>query len=169
MVAEAYLLDSGAAGIASHQGHRLHQEVRALLDSIGDDAVFISAVSVAESEYGLNLNPLPDRVQRDIRSVMASYQVLPIDRNTALVYGKIRAVLFNAYAPRDARNRIGTRYLEDLRERTSAKDLGIQENDLWIVSAAVQFNLVFVTADNAGGMRRIIEAANYSHRTLFLS
>ena len=47
--------------------------------------------------------------------------------------------------------------------------MGIQENDLWIVSTAVQYNLVFVTDDRRGGMRNIIEKANYSHRTQFWS
>ena len=163
------MLDSGIAGIAGYQGHRLHKKVRAWLDGIGDDPVFVSAVSVAESEYGLNLNPLPPSAQQEIRKVMASYQVLPIDHHTARVYGRIRATLFNAYAPRDNRSRISTRYVEDLRERTSGKELGIQENDLWIVSTAVQYNLAFVTADTAGGMRNVVDAANYTHRTHFIS
>ena len=59
-----------------------------------------SVVSIAESEYGLNLNPLPADIQQNIRNMMASYQVLPIDHHTARIYGRIRATLFNAYAPR---------------------------------------------------------------------
>ena len=163
------MLDSGVAGIAGYQGHRLHRKVRAWLDSLGDAPVFVSAVSVAESEYGLNLNPLPTHIQQDIRRVMASYQVLPIDHHTARVYGRIRATLFNAYAPRGNRNQITTRYVEQLRERTSGIELGIQENDLWVVSVAVQYNMVFATADNAGGMHNVVNAANHTHRTHFFS
>ena len=169
MAEEAYLLDSGIAGIAGYQGHPLHEQVRAWLDGLGDETVFVSVVSIAESEYGLNLNPLPAEIQQTIRSMMASYQVLPIDHHTARVYGRIRATLFNAYAPRDRRNRISTRYVVDLRERTSDRQLGIQESDLWIVSVAVQYNMVFATADNAGGMRRVVDAANHSARTKFFS
>ena len=167
MVEEAYLLDTTIASIAGYEGHRLHEAVRAWLDGLQDDVVFISAVSVAESEYGLNLNPMDPQEQQDIRSAIGTYQVLPIDHHTARVYGHIRAALFKAYAPRDYRNKITSRYIEDLREPTTGKELGIQENDLWIVSVAVQYNMVFVTADGRGGMRKIVEEANYTDRTEF--
>ena len=100
---------------------------------------------------------------------MGTYQVLPIDQHTAQIYGRIRASLFNAFAPRDNRNRVARAYVEDLRERTSGKELGIQENDLWIVSTAIQYNLMFVTDDRRGGMRNIVAKANYTRRTQFWS
>ena len=167
MAEEAYLLDTSIASAAGYEGHRLHEKVRAWLDGLGDAAVFVSAVSLAESEYGLSLYPLEAHIQQDIRRAMETYQVLPIDHHTSRIYGPIRAGLFNAYAPRNHRNRIASRYVEDLRERTSGKELGIQENDLWIVGVAVQYNLVFVTADGGGGMRNIVDEANYTHRTQY--
>ena len=167
MVQEAYLLDTSIVSIAGYEGDARHMGVREWLDGFENDVVFISAVSIAESEYGLNLNPLDAQSQQDIRSAIGAYQVLPIDRHTAGVYGPIRAALFRKYAPRDYRNRISTRYVEDLREPTTGKELGIQENDLWIVSVAVQYNMVFVTADGSGGMRNIVDEANYVHRTRF--
>ena len=54
------------------------------------------------------------------------------------------------------------KYVEDIIDRTTGKELGIQENDLWILSVAVQYNLVFVTNDR---MIRAIEATRYSDRT----
>ena len=167
MAQEAYLLDTSIASIAGYEGDERHAGVREWLDGLQDDAVYISAVSVAESEYGLNLNPLDAQAQQDIRSAIGTYQVLPIDHHTARVYGSTRAALFKAYSPRDYRNRITARYIEDLREPTSGRELGIQENDLWIVSVAVQYNMVFVTADGRGGMRNIVGQANYAHRTRF--
>ena len=169
MAEEAYLLDTNIASAASYEGDRLHEKVRAWLDGLGDAAVFISAVSLAECEYGLNVHSLESHVQQSIREAMAAYQVLPIDPDTSRIYGRIRAALFAAYAPRNRRNRIASRYVEDLRERTSGKELGIQENDLWIVSIAIAYNLIFVTGDRQGGMRKIIDAANYNHRTRFWS
>ena len=167
MANEAYLLDTNIANAPGHEGHRLHREVRAWLDGIEDEAVFVSAVSLAECEYGLNIFPLSAEVQLEMRALMATYRVLPIDHHTAEIYGKIRASLFNAYAPRDRRNRVAKSYIEDLRERTTGKELQIQENDLWIVSTAIQYNLVFVTDDRGGGMRNIVEQANYGDRTKF--
>jgi len=57
--------------------------------------------------------------------------------------------------------------IEDLIEPTTGRELGIDENDLWIVSTAVECNLVFITRDQKGSMKRIIEAANYASRTLY--
>ena len=59
------------------------------------------------------------------------------------------------------------KHVEDLVEPTTGKELGIDENDLWIVSTAVEYNLVFITQDQKGSMRRIIEAAGYASRTLY--
>ena len=167
MAKEAYLLDTSIASVASYEGHRLHKEVRVWLDELEDDAVFISAISLAECEYGLKLTNLGSNRNLDIRKAMAMYIALPVNHHTAPIYGKIRATLFNLHAPRDRRNRIASRYVEDLREPTSGKELGIQENDLWIVSVAVQYNLVFVTSDGGGGMRNVVRCAAYDHRTQF--
>ncbi len=164
---DGYLLDTNITSRAFYEGSKQHKPIRSRLASLGDDPVFISAVSLAETEYGLKVFPLDKQMQRDIRSAMATYKVLPIDHHTAEIYGKIRASLFSAYAPRDRRNRIASHYADDLREVTTGKELGIQENDLWIVSVAVEYNLMFVTTDKAGGMRKIVDAANYAHRTQF--
>ena len=167
MTLEGYLLDTNMARSACHKGSKPHERVRAWLGTLGDDPVFISAVSLAESEYGLELVQLPAQMKLGIRSAMATYTILPIDRHTAEIYGRVRAILFNSHAPRKQRDKVGTRYAEDLREFTSGKELGIQENDLWIVSVAVAYNLVFVTEDRAGGMGRIVDAANYTNRTQY--
>lgn len=98
---------------------------------------------------------------------MAQYECLDIDCNTSEPYSDIRASLFKKYSPRDRRNRLIMKRIEDLVEPTTGKELGIDENDLWIVSTAVEYNLVFITRDQKGSMRRIVEAANYTLRTLF--
>ena len=169
MTTEGYLLDTNIASWACHQGSTPHARVRARVDGLGDDVAFISAVSLAEVEYGLSLVPSGVQEPANFRRATDMYKVLPIDRHTAEVYGSIRADLFRAYAPRDRRDRFASRYVEDLRERTSGKELGIQENDLWIVSVAVEYNLIFVTGDRGGGMKTIVEVANYAHRTQFWS
>lgn len=167
MASESYLLDTSVATAAWYQRDPRHDAVRDWLEEAGSDTVFISAVSIAESEYGLNVGSADSTVQHQVREARDSFKVLDIDRHTAKTYGKIRGFLFNSYAPRNSRNRIASRYAEDLRERTSGKELGIQENDLWIVSVAVRYNMILVTADRKGGMRRIVQAAQYGHRTKY--
>jgi len=127
--------------------------------------VYVSVVSIAEVEYGLRIAPSIDaQRQSTVRSAMTSFEVLHIDHHTAEEYAKIRANLFRTHSPRNSRGRLTQKHVEDLVDRTTGKELGIQENDLWIVSVAIQYNLIFVTNDR---MHRVIDAAKYSERTEF--
>ena len=127
--------------------------------------VYVAAVSIAEVEYGLLTAPNIDAPRQSIvRDAMSSYSVLDVDRHTAKTYAEIRARLFQRHSPRDLRGRLTRKYVEDLREPTTGKELGIQENDLWIISVAVQHNLIFVTGDR---MCRLVSAAQYYERTEF--
>ncbi len=156
-------MDTNIASAAWDYGAPNHRYVRQRLGELGDAPVSVAAVSIAEVEYGLQTAPLIDtQRQAAVRSAMASYHVLDVDRHTAEIYAEIRADLFRTHSPRKGRGRLTRRYVEDLVDRTTGKQLGIQENDLWIVSVAVQYNLIFVTNDK---MRRVIEAAKYSERT----
>ncbi len=169
MAVNGYLFDTSFASAATYKKHIFHKKARDFLDDLDkDDSLWISIVSLAEIEYGLNIKTLPSNAVRNIRKLLAEYTPLATDRQTAIVYGKIRADLFDRFAPRKTRNKIATKYVEDLRESTTGKALGIQENDLWIVSVAVRYNLVFVTVDSGGGMQNIVDVANYNHQTTFL-
>ena len=163
---EGYLLDTNIATPAWDRRHERHCAVRERLAGLRTDLVFVSIVSVGEVEYGLSASSAIDVARHEqMRRAMNDYTLLELDRHSAATYGGIKARLFLKYAPRDRRRGMGTRYVEDLRESVTGKELGIQENDLWIVSAAKTHNLVFVTRDRRGPMRRVVEAAEYSERT----
>ena len=160
---EGYLLDTNIASASWDYGAPSHGCVRQRLEALGDALVYVAAVSIAEVEYGLQIAPAIDaQRQSTARNAMASYEVLHIDQHTAQTYAEIRANLFRTYAPRKRRGRLTQKYVEDLTDRTTGKQLGIQENDLWIMSVAVQYNLILVTNDR---MPRVVEAARYSDRT----
>lgn len=130
--------------------------------------MFVCAITVGEIEYGLGVSPAMDGSRHvAVRGAMAGYEVLPIDHHTGRTYGDIRAALFARYAPRDSRGRMTKKVPEDLIEATTGKALGIQENDLWIVSVAVQYDVKLITGDRAEGMRRVLTAANYVQRAEF--
>lgn len=141
--------------------------MRNRIAALGDARVFLSPISIAEAEYGMAVANMDKENRRNIRSALAQYILLDLDRHTARQYGEVRARLFHKYAPRNNRQRFATKYIEDLREPTTGKELGIQESDLWIVSVAVRYNVVLLTADKAGGMRNIVDAANHVNRTQF--
>ena len=96
MAEEAYLLDTSIASIAGYEGDPRHASVREWLNGLQDDVVYISAVTIAECEYGLSLNPMDAHSQQEIRRAIRTFQVMPVDRHTAEVYGPARTfVLFN--------------------------------------------------------------------------
>ncbi len=167
---EGYLLDTNIASAATYEPNERHRAVREWLATIGDAPVFVSTVTVGEIRYGMDLaRAQPERARAPIRDpVLAGYTLLPIDEQTARVWGQFRANIFDKYAPRSGRKGARARSLAGLVDRTSDVELGIQENDLWIVSAAVANGLILVTGDSAAGMRRIVDVADYKKRTIFL-
>ena len=167
---DGYLLDTNMVSAATYEPNSRHEQVRAWLARREGALIFISTVTIGEIRYGESLaRAQPDRARATISDpALADFTVLDIDAHTARLWGAYRATIFDKYAPRDRRGRVRTRSLAGLVDRTTDTDLGIQENDLWIVSAAVAHGLVFVTTDKAGGMRRVVDAANYEERTIFL-
>lgn len=165
---EGYLLDTPVASWLWDGDNSHHAAARAKVEALGDAPFFVCAITVGEVSYGLGVSPAIDPARHAlVRKNLIDFEVLSIDRHTADVYGQIRATLFAKYSPRDSRGRMRMKAPEDLIEATTGKTLGIQENDLWIVSVAVQYDLRLVTGDQAGGMQRVLAAANYLHRAEF--
>lgn len=156
---DAYLLDTSIATIAWNSSHKQYLFVREKLAALGGDSISVSAISVAEVLYGQDVQPYPDIEHfQTVHEAMRKYKLRNVDQHTAEYYAKIRGELFRRHAPRDNRDRLKKRIQpEDLVDRTTARELGIQENDLWIVSIAVQYDLVFITRDKK--IKRILEIA----------
>ena len=164
---EACLLDTPLASAILDARSSRHTITRERLDTL-DAYIYLPAIALAEIEYGLAISPQIDETRHAlVRNAMAMFTVMDVDRHTAPIYGQVKADLFMKYAPRAVRRSIRTKYVEDLCDLVSGKELGIQENDLWIVSIAIQYNLLLLTSDSAGGMRRVVETAGYEHRTQF--
>ena len=164
-VTEGYLLDTNIASASWDLRAPRHNDVRQRLENLEDHLVYVAAVSIAEVEYGLQVAPAIDSERQSaVRNAMGSFNILGITEHTARTYAHVRANLFRAHSPRNRRGRLIQKQVEDLVESTTGRELGIQENDLWIVSSAVEQNLIFVTNDR---MERVIEAAQYSERTEF--
>jgi tRNA(fMet)-specific endonuclease VapC len=81
--------------------------------------------------------------------------VLDITKATRIYYGLLRASIFEKYAP-NARRRRGLRP-EQLIDPVTSRELGIQENDLWIAAQALEYNLVLVTNDKMDRIRDVCE------------
>src|SRR5581483_8123898 len=147
-MADTYLLDTSVATIAWDGLHKEHSQIRSRLAAFGDDPIYVCAISIGEKEYGLRVYLHIDAARSQaVRDAWRQYQILSIDHHTAEIYGQLRGTLFRLYATPTSRGRIKEKRPENLLDKTTSRELGIQENDLWIVSVAVQYDLRLITRD----------------------
>jgi tRNA(fMet)-specific endonuclease VapC len=159
LATEAYLLDTSVATIAWDGGHPEHANIRQKLAALGEESISVCAISIGEKEYGLQVSPGADLARRQaVKSAMLQYyNIWPIDHHTAAIYGQLRGGLFKRYATMKERGRLKEKQPEQLIDKTTALSLGIQENDLWIVSVAVQYDLKLISRDRH--IQRILDIA----------
>lgn len=115
----------------------------------GEDGVYISRITVAEIEYGYKvfLGADPNRRQMILDALKAFGKFREIDKHTTAPYSDIRAALFRQFAPREKKGKITRKRPEELIDNTTARELKVQENDIWIAAIAVQHNMILVTED----------------------
>jgi tRNA(fMet)-specific endonuclease VapC len=119
----------------------------------------VSAITLGEIECGLSVVSEDDPTEQHALRIFVDRHlpmVLDIRKTTRTYYGMLRAGLFEKYAPREKRRR-GLRP-EQLVDPVTSRELGIQENDIWLAAQALEFNLVLVTNDSMGRIRDVCEA-----------
>lgn len=153
---DGYLFDTNAVSALWNARHPEHDTVKTFFAGVSQSPVWLSTIVLAEIEYGIKITPGMDiDSQNQVRREMSKHPlILDIDKHTIGPYSDLRAELFKKFSPRDRRGRLTVKWPEDLIDRTSAKELGIQENDIWIAAQAIQYNLILVTDDY---MQRLVE------------
>jgi tRNA(fMet)-specific endonuclease VapC len=124
-----------------------------------ESPLYVSAVTLGEIEYGHAANPEGAGEKRtDFLSFLRQSlpQVLIVSRHTAEPYGAIRARLVQKFPPPGGWGG-KKRRIEEAYDPIAARELGIDENDLWIVAQAVERNLVLVTSDKMDRIRRSVK------------
>lgn len=153
----AYLLDTNTICNWFDGDAGRFPAVRIIADTrAADSPLYVSAITLGEIEYGHANKPAGAGVKREnflafIRNQLP--QILPVSKHTAEPYGRIRAKLVERFPPKGGWSR--KIRPEKLYDPVAARELGIDENDLWIVAQAVERNFVLVTSDK---MTRIREA-----------
>lgn len=166
--ARDYLLDStmlgyvAAAKCGSGLDPRQIQQVATRLQSIRSAGarVFISAVTVGESEYGLLAAPkVAASLQEEARAVVNAFLpglILSVDADVAREhYAELRSRLFVKFAPKDARGVAKTNFIGEWVDPSTQKTLGVQENDVWIAAVAMAYNLTLVSSDKMNRIREV--------------
>lgn len=157
---DGYLLDNNVISVLARPSDPRYASLEAHLTAIGHAPVMLPVIAIAEIEFGMAKATNPDPVQQtQIRAFFNLYPLhLGIDDNTIEPYAQLRAEIWRMYAtPRQRGHK--ERLPEQLKDRTTGKELGIDERDLLIASVAAQYNLVLATMDQNEGMKRIEAAA----------
>lgn len=155
-----YLLDNNIISILARSSDPRHATVAARLTAVGDSPVLLPVIAVAEIEFGMAKTEHPDQKQQaEMRAFFTSFpHALPFDRHTVEPYALVRAEIWRCHATPKRRGH-KEKLPEELIDRATGKELGIDERDLMIASIAIQYNLILATADRNPGMVRIEDAA----------
>lgn len=157
---DGYLLDNNVISVLARPGDSRYTSVEAHLTAIGNAPVMLPVIAIAEIEFGMAKAEHPDPAQHaQLRSFFNRYPLhLGVDDNTIEPYAQLRAEIWRHYATPKRRGHL-EKLPEQLKDRTTGKELGIDERDLLIASVAAQYNLVLATMDQNEGMKRIETAA----------
>ena len=128
--------------------------------------LYVSAITVGEIAYGHAVNPAGAGPQREaflefVRARLNPHR-LEVSRHTAEPYGQLRAALFEKFAPNWKKRR--PERPEELCDPATGRELGIQENDLWIVAQAAERNVVLVTHDKLVHIREALTDVGFRVR-----
>lgn len=86
---------------------------------------------------------------------------MPFDEHCVQPYAFVRAELWLAHGtPKNRPGKHKEHHPEELLDKVTGEELGIDEPDLMIASIAMAQNLVLVTDDRNAGMSRVKQAAD---------
>ena len=117
MADERYLLDTNAA-VALLNGD---EPIVKFFDTEDIDS-FLSAITIGELHFGAEKSERAEANRRKVALLAEQYRVLPLNTETARIYGRIYHQL-------------------------RAKGRPIPQNDVWIAAVALQHDLTLLTRD----------------------
>ncbi|MEH2442349.1 type II toxin-antitoxin system VapC family toxin [Nostoc sp.] len=103
--------------------------IRRLQEHIGL-GVATSVMVQKSSEQEVNL--------RFVRTFLQTIDLYPISGGVADVYGSLKGKIVEYFGPKDKAKR----------RKFTVQDLGFSDNDLWIASTALHYNLTIVSGDS---------------------
>lgn len=159
---KGYLLDTNAICDWLDRTKPRHDAVSKKVEQAASDQAIIltSSIVLGEIEYGIAAvganehHPLLEFRAQVAKQFAQERLLLNVSRSTTLVYGNLRARLFEKFGPK-AKRKKGLR-AEELVDPTTSKELGIQENDLWLVAQAIERNVILVTNDSMERIREVV-------------
>ena len=162
-MADTYLLDTNVICTLADANRPNHSAAVQRFQQVGDQSVLLPSPAVGEIEFGMEKAPnvRPDKRQ-ELRAFIARFAQLPFDEHCVRPYALVRAEIWRTHGtPEHGKpHKHKERRPEDLCDKVTGAQLGIDEPDLFIASIALAQNLVLVTDDRNAGMVRIKDAAD---------
>ncbi|NJM55349.1 MAG: type II toxin-antitoxin system VapC family toxin [Verrucomicrobiae bacterium] len=166
-MSDAYLLDTNTICALADADRAGNAAAVQRFQRTGNQAVLLPSPAVGEIEFGMWKAPdvRPDK-RKELRDFIARFVQLPFDEHCVLPYALVRAEIWRTHGTpkRDKPHTHKERRPEDLIDKVTGAQLGIDEPDLYVASIALAQNLVLVTDDRNEGMVRIREAAETVHQ-----
>jgi tRNA(fMet)-specific endonuclease VapC len=158
-----FLLDTQTISYWYAASRPEHQAVMANVESLRrqvesmeyEPRLLVSVITLGEIEFGYRANPsLSSSFKAEyLRFVTQQLPVvLDVTKDTVAAYGELRNRLFEK-VPKEKRRR--KMRPEQLIDPITSKELGIQENDLWLSAQAVAHDMVLVTNDKMLRIREV--------------
>lgn len=157
------LLDTCVVSALFDPGHRNHPKVQEFIHSLDPqgDHLYVCPIAIAEIKFGYEVCFRHDEARkRELLTRLRRLPVRPITKHTTAYYSLVRCALFNKFGTPVHKRGVKTireHHPEDLIDRSTAKSLGIDENDLWPVACALEHNMTFVTADKMRRLKEIVQ------------
>lgn len=123
------------------------------IHKLKNSQIYLSSVVWGEVVFGAKSNPRFkfDEYKKFIYS--NNPLILPIDEHVAEMFGEVKAKIFNHKSVKTMRTKSGRDSL--LKKPIPSKDMGIDENDLWIVAQTLTFNLILITNDRMSNILQL--------------
>lgn len=111
--------------------------LRQLQEHIGL-GVATSVIVQGELLYMVQKSEQQVRNIQQIRSFLQTIDIYPVSKEVSDIYGSLKGKIVEQFGPKDKAKR----------RKFTIQDLGFSDNDLWIASTAIHYNLTIVSANS---------------------
>jgi len=108
------------------------------VDELGDSVLSTCIIVQGELIYGALISERVAENLDDIAEFLQNLVIYDLNRDTAIIYAKLKSSILDRFMPK----------VKGRRRNTNIGSLGFKDNDLWIATTAIQYDLILVSNDS---------------------